>query len=446
MVRAADAKSASQRLKKEVIGKEVFRVLKEKHGKGFDSFISSKVLPIAGDISCENLGINDSHLMEEITREIDIIVNVAATTNFDERYDVALNINALGAKNVLDFAKKCTKLEMLLHVSTAFVAGERDGLVLEKPFRMGETPNGSSGLNIEAEVRLVEEKLKELGADEATEKEKTIAMKDLGLIRARLFGWPTTYVFTKAMGEMLLMHMRENLPLVIVRPTIITSTYKEPFPGWIEGTRTIDSVIVGYGKGKLKCFLGDPSLIMDAVPGDMVVNSMLVMMVAHLNQRSEFLYHVSSSVRNPVRYSLLESCVYQYFAKNPCIGKDGEQIKLSKVPVFPTMASFQRYLTLRYRLPLKCLGVVNAASCKFFQQMYNDLHRKLRFVMRLIDIYGPYLFYEGSFDDLNLERLRTAMRDNVDIAEIHGFDPKFIDWEDYFLNIHIPGVMKYIFK
>lgn len=36
----------------------------------------------------------------------------------DYRYDLSLNINALGAKHVLDFAKKCAKLEMLLHVST----------------------------------------------------------------------------------------------------------------------------------------------------------------------------------------------------------------------------------------------------------------------------------------------------------------------------------------
>lgn len=30
---------------------------------------------------------------------------------------------------------------------------------------------------------------------------------------------------------------RENLPLVIIRPTMITSTLAEPFPGWIEGLR-----------------------------------------------------------------------------------------------------------------------------------------------------------------------------------------------------------------
>ena len=55
--------------------------------------------------------------------------------------------------------------------------------------------------------------------------------------RAKVFGWPNTYVFTKAMGEMCVGRYKENLSTVIIRPTMITSTYKEPFPGWIEGLR-----------------------------------------------------------------------------------------------------------------------------------------------------------------------------------------------------------------
>ena len=60
--------------------------------------------------------------------------------------------------------------------------------------------------------------------------------------RARLFGWPNTYVFTKAMGEMLLVNFKDSLPLVIIRPTMVASTCKEPFPGWIEGVRWIYSL------------------------------------------------------------------------------------------------------------------------------------------------------------------------------------------------------------
>lgn len=57
------------------------------------------------------------------------------------------------------------------------------------------------------------------------------------VIRAKLYGWPNTYVFTKAMGEMLVEQLKGNLSVVIIRPTIVTSTLKEPFPGWAEGVR-----------------------------------------------------------------------------------------------------------------------------------------------------------------------------------------------------------------
>lgn len=39
------------------------------------------------------------------------------------------------------------------------------------------------------------------------------------------------------MGEMLIDSMRGEIPTVIIRPSVIESTYREPFPGWMEGNR-----------------------------------------------------------------------------------------------------------------------------------------------------------------------------------------------------------------
>lgn len=39
------------------------------------------------------------------------------------------------------------------------------------------------------------------------------------------------------MGEMQVVHHKDNVPLIIIRPTMVTSTLKDPFPGWIEGLR-----------------------------------------------------------------------------------------------------------------------------------------------------------------------------------------------------------------
>jgi len=51
-----------------------------------NTLLSEKVVPVAGDIAMDHLGMKDSNLRERMQKEIDIVVNVAATTNFDERY------------------------------------------------------------------------------------------------------------------------------------------------------------------------------------------------------------------------------------------------------------------------------------------------------------------------------------------------------------------------
>ncbi|KAG0500878.1 hypothetical protein HPP92_000950 [Vanilla planifolia] len=426
LVRATDSQSAAQRVQNEVIEQELFHVLREKHGKEFGTFIWEKISPIPGDIIHENLGIEDAGLRELLWKDINMIINVAATTNFYVRYDVALNVNVLGPKHVMKFAKSCSKLEVLLHVSTAYVTRDKPGLLLEKALSMEETLKDNLFFDIDTEIELVERRKKELQAGKPTEDVEKMAMKELGIERARHFGWPNTYVFTKAMAEMLLGQLRGNLPLVIARPTIITSTWRDPIPGWIEGIRDTDSV-------------------MDVIPGDMVINAMIAMVVAHSNQNAEFIYHISSSVRNPVNYEVLERSGYSYVAKHPRIGKDGKEIRMFKVPVFKTLDSFHAYLFLRHQLPLEMLRVVNFILCHLFSKKYNELRSKYKIVMRLADLYAPYCFLKGRFDDINLERLRMETRKHGD-SHMFDFDPKNIDWDAYFHNIHIPGVIRKAIK
>lgn len=45
---------------------------------------------------------------------------------------------------------------------------------------------------------------------------------------------PNTYTFTKALAENLLVDEAGGLPVAIVRPSIVTAAWKEPFPGWID--------------------------------------------------------------------------------------------------------------------------------------------------------------------------------------------------------------------
>lgn len=63
----------------------MFSVLRENLGKDFDLFIREKVVAVPGDIGKKDIGIEDLNLRQEMFESIDIIVNSAATTNFDER-------------------------------------------------------------------------------------------------------------------------------------------------------------------------------------------------------------------------------------------------------------------------------------------------------------------------------------------------------------------------
>jgi alcohol-forming fatty acyl-CoA reductase len=67
-----------------VIGKEIFKVLKEQHGKDYSKFMEEKISAVAGDVIFENLGI-ESCQFENLFTEINVIVNSAAVTNFYER-------------------------------------------------------------------------------------------------------------------------------------------------------------------------------------------------------------------------------------------------------------------------------------------------------------------------------------------------------------------------
>ncbi|KAI3948717.1 hypothetical protein MKW92_036386 [Papaver armeniacum] len=345
----------------------------------------------------------------------------------------------MGAKHVLDFAEKCENLAMILHISTAYIyTGETPGVILEKPFDISQTMQKTSKiLDIDEERKLVEDKLNELKAAEVSKKQETAAMKKLGHERAKLYGWPNTYVFTKAMGEMMIgQRLKRNVPVVIARPTVVSSTYKEPFPGWIEGFKTFDPYLICCGRGMLPCFLGDHESILDIIPGDMVVNGLIVAMMTHMkinntslsckhdddgNDNNQYIYHMGSSAnREQMNLIKVVNYAYDYFCENPLVDKYGNTVQILKPVSFATMASFQQHVYDNYVLPKK--------------------ERKVNFAKRLAEIHEPYIL----FDDSATEKLRMSMK--AEEADMFYFDAKRIHWTDYFMNIHIPGLMKYVIE
>lgn len=63
------------------------------------------------------------------------------------------------------------------------MCGEGIGLILESPYVFGDSLNGVAGLDVDAEKKLITEKLGELREKGATEREIKGAMRDLGMTR-----------------------------------------------------------------------------------------------------------------------------------------------------------------------------------------------------------------------------------------------------------------------
>ncbi|XP_073363057.1 fatty acyl-CoA reductase 2, chloroplastic-like [Aegilops tauschii subsp. strangulata] len=116
LIKAKDNEAAMKRLKNEVEDTELFRCLQEIHGKNYHSFVLSKQVPVVGNFREAYIGIAPE-LAKEIAEEVDVIVNSAANTTFDERYDVALDINTVGPFRIMSFAQRFRILKLFLQVS-----------------------------------------------------------------------------------------------------------------------------------------------------------------------------------------------------------------------------------------------------------------------------------------------------------------------------------------
>ncbi|KAI3826368.1 hypothetical protein L1987_00415 [Smallanthus sonchifolius] len=449
LIKAKNTDAAMERLKNEIINTELFKSLQQAYGKSYQSFMLSKLVPVIGNVCEPNLGLGED-TADLIAKDVDIIVNSAANTTFDERYDVALDTNTGGPSRLMSFAKKCKKLNLFLQVSTAYVNGQRQGRIMEKPFNVGETiareslmyGNHMPKLNVEDEIKMVLESKKSLGETALIQK-----LKELGLERAKLYGWQDTYVFTKAMGEMMIDKMRGDIPVVIIRPSVIESTYKEPFPGWMEGNRMMDPIVLYYGKGQLSGFLVDPNGVLDVVPADMVVNATMAAMSKHMasgKSEENYIYHIASSVVNPLVFKDLASLLYEHFNSSPCLDLKGRPVH---VPIMQLCRSMEEFSAHIWKDAMTRSGLNSSASSnkgKFSLKLENICKKSVEQAKYLANIYEPYTFYSGRFDNSNTQKLFAMMSEEE--KKTFGFDVGKIDWRDYISNVHIPGLRRHVMK
>ncbi|XP_020549175.1 fatty acyl-CoA reductase 2-like [Sesamum indicum] len=430
LIKAEDKAAAFDRLKSEIINSELLKCLREEHGASYEAFIQEKLIPVAGNICEPELGM-DVDTADNIMNEVDVIIQSAANTSMIERYDSLFEANVSGPQRLMRFAKRCKNLILFVHISTAFVNGEREGVNPEKPMTMGENrrKNISSSfpqLDIANEMSLAFKSI----TSASTELEATIYSKKLGQQRARFYGWFDAYQLTKAMGEMIINECKGDTPVVIVRPAVIESSYKEPFPGWIQGYRVTDPLIISYGKGHLPAFLGDPEVKVDIIPVDMVVNTIIAATAKHGigGMPGLDVYHSASAIVNPLRYYDVFEFSYEYFNSNPLIESSSKGSNIKEIKFFDNIEDLSKY--------------TQDEICQRDALQQTKWKAKILHAIQLCKIYEFSGFYEGRFDISNTQKLLSEMSEEE--QRCFGLDARIIDWRKYFCEIHIPGLKKHV--
>src|SRR5215468_9256107 len=139
LVRPGAGNTADERFYKKVASSEVFDPVRAAHGSGFEDFLRSKIVAVPGDIGRPLCNFGDEQFAEfDRAGGLAAIINSAGLVSFAPSLESALRINAIGARNVLDAARKAGA--RLCHVSTCYVAGRRDGDVWEDEAVVGYFP------------------------------------------------------------------------------------------------------------------------------------------------------------------------------------------------------------------------------------------------------------------------------------------------------------------
>lgn len=71
----------------------------------------SKVIPICGDITSEELGISESD-QTLLCRSVSVVFHSAATVKFDEKLELSVRINMLGTKRLVELCHRMLSLDV----------------------------------------------------------------------------------------------------------------------------------------------------------------------------------------------------------------------------------------------------------------------------------------------------------------------------------------------
>ncbi|XP_013149065.1 PREDICTED: fatty acyl-CoA reductase 1-like [Papilio polytes] len=389
----------------EMLNQPVFKRLKGERAKDL-----KKVVAITGDIAEENLGIQEED-EKILVEKVDIVIHAAATIRFTEPLRIAMNLNFEGTKRVLNLSRKLKKLQTLVYISTAYSNSNRqyiEEIIYPPP----------------ASYKHVYEIIEKYGDDA----EQTNNIIVINYISGDL---PNTYVFTKALAENYVAENHGNIPTIIIRPSIVTASEKEPLEGWIDNWAGATAINTMIALGFLRVLFGKSSNIIDLIPVDFVSN-LTIVAAAKCNRSKELrVYNCSSSGTNPLPIvNLCKSFI-----------KGAVKQKINVVP-FPTIMFTQSFFVAKIIIFLTQLLPAFVLDC--FLRLRGKEARHVKKQRKIIN-----LFYILQYFTNNSWSIQSTQTESLFASLTHcdkdtfPCDSSAIRWSEY-TSVYFNGIKSYL--
>ncbi|HEX3409555.1 MAG TPA: AMP-binding protein, partial [Candidatus Binataceae bacterium] len=470
-----DRRSSQLRFRREILDSPALAPLREHLGARFDRYVEEKVAIVPGDITQPGLISGDA-----IARSaIDAVIHCAGLVNFEASLEKAISINAEGVVNVVEFCR--AQGAALVHVSTCYAAGVADGQRFEDDIPIDWCPNGRRNFNLQSELRDARAAIDRIEAeshDHARRAEFSDAadsdhgegggdhrdraietrrkqwledrLKQIGRERALSWGWPNTYSYTKSLGEQLVLAARSSINATVVRPSVIESALHDPLPGWNQGVNTSAPLTYLAGRG-YRFYPAKGELVLDVIPVDLAAHAMVPVLAALLLKRHQPIYQLCTSDVNPLPMRRLVELTALGNRRDHRMN-GGPMGKLAP-HLEAVVVSHHTYELLSSQIPAMLkqtaafvrtvLGEGSSPARKFEQQV-DRICEGAHLARSLVEVYLPYiqeLVY--TFHGGNIRTLYQSIAPGD--ADRHPYHPERLDWTDYWINIHLPGLRRHIF-
>ncbi len=413
LVRPNKGSTAADRCHKEVVLSPVFNRLRSER-KDFDSYIKSKLHVVAGELTRPEMGLGKEDLAY-CKRKVNVVIHVAAITDFNERIDKAIEMNVMGTMRCFDMAQSCDNLKAFIHMSTCYVNSNKRGWIEERLYDLN--------FDVESVLKRVE----------------SMSARELDQVTGIRLDWPNTYTFTKAMTEHLLMKRRGTTPIGIIRPSIIGSSWQEPVPGWVDAITAAGAVYVASGMGVLKALPGRLDSIADLIPVDYVVNATLALIPAVFGQDKILVTQAASSVENPLHWGVPTEVVVKHWRDYPparAIGK-------CSFAMVSNPHWYQIQFFMKYSVPsaiLTSFSQFGSSANKAKAALINKLVWRIRV---LVESFRYFTENEWLFDNRNVRILFSQLTEAE--RSVFPLDLSSVNWHVYH-RAFAYGLNKFVLK